>query len=501
MDSFMDNGLFAKENNILPYIFTEEERSNLCNELSAGGLEAMLDIIEIAQGDNDMPSLNIGEKVCLVLADADSYMKKLESRDSIFSRFYKECKNLTFNKFLYELPKNDSQYDFKSSWRKYLESAEEIDFCKSKTHLNDEEMSRLLSIMEKTFIDDKEIEKEDDNFLNSIMDESRFQCWIACLLTSLYYISIHEEKEQLPDFLFKLIILSAKAGVENNKSLYNRWLKVVGRNGIRNQIKVHSQKLFEKDPTDRTILSVFLLYYYQKSYSDGGDYLFTELIDFYCDTMVKKLNFEEFLREHQYGKVFCEEYKSYCSSHQIEPRININSILDMPLHLERDKPSYDKNRYYKLNKNRFNNCNEGLDGEYAALSKLYNAMKKYGTPSDDYEELFIYRFSGIYQKGTSIDEKYSSEIKMNWEWRIKQTLPVIVRLLYQEGKNDKIPYKPIASYFGIEETNGFSSLCNKIGEKSLNSFRAMLTDCGFSGFDDIVQQIKDAKDNSKNKHQ
>ena len=81
MDSFMDNGLFAKENNVFPYIFTEEERSNLCNELLAGGFEAMLDIIKIAQGDNDTPSLNIGEKVCLLLADADPYMKKIESRD------------------------------------------------------------------------------------------------------------------------------------------------------------------------------------------------------------------------------------------------------------------------------------------------------------------------------------------------------------------------------------------------------------------------------------
>lgn len=500
MDSFMDNGLFAKENNVLPYIFTEEERSNLCNELLAGGFEAMLDIIKIAQGDNDTPSLNIGEKVCLLLADADPYMKKIESRDSIYSRFYKDCKNLTFNKFLYELPKNDSQYDFKSSWRKYLKSAEEIDFCKSKTHLNDEEMGRLLSIMKKTFIDDKEIEKEDDNFLNSIMDESRFQCWIACIFTSLYYISIHEEKEQLPDSLFKFTILSAKAGVENNKSLYNRWLKVVGRNGIRNQIKVLSQMVFERDRTDKTILNMFLLYYYQESYSDGGEFLFTELIDSYCDTMVKKVKFEEFLRDHQYGKVFCKEYKSYCLSHQIEPKININSILDMPLSLERDKPSYDKNWYYKLNENRFSNPDEGLDGEYTALSKLYNALKNYGTPSNDYEELFIYRFSGIYQKDAPI-EKYRSEIKMNWEWKSKQTLPVIIRLLYQEGKTGIKPYRAIASYFGIEETNGFSSMCNNVGKKSLDSISATLTDCGFTGFDDIVQQIKEEKDTRKKKHQ
>lgn len=488
MDSFMDNGLFAKENNILPYIFTEEERSNLCKKLSAGGVESMLDIIEIVQSNNDMPSLNIGEKICLLLADADPYMKKFESRDSIYSRFYKECKNLTFNKFLYELPNNDSQYDFKSSWRKYMESAEEINFCKSKTHLNDEEMSRLSSIMEKTFIDDKEIEKEDENFLNSIMDESRFQCWIACLLTSLYYISIHEEKEQLPDFLSKLIILSAKAGVENNKSLYNRWLKAVGRNGIRNQIKVLSQMVFKSDHTDSTILYMFLLYYYQESYSDGGEYLFTELIDSYSDTMVKKIKFEEFLRGHQYGKVFCEEYKSYCSSHQIEPKINISSILDMPLNLERDKPSYDKDKYYKLNENRFSTPDEGLDGEYTALSKLYNALKNYGTPSDDYEELFIYRFSGIYQKDAPI-EKYRSENKMEWNWTIKQTLPVVIRLLFQE-KTGRIPYKAIASYFGIEDTNGFSSLCKSVGQNSLESIRAMLTDCGFTGFDDIVQQIK-----------
>jgi hypothetical protein len=160
----------------------------------------------------------------------------------------------------------------------------------------------------------------------------------------------------------------------------------------------------------------------------------------------------------------------------------------MPLNLERDKPSYDKDKYYKLNENRFSTPDEGLDGEYTALSKLYNALKNYGTPSDDYEELFIYRFSGIYQKDAPI-EKYRSENKMEWNWKRKQTLPVVIRLLFQE-KTGRIPYKAIASYFGIEDTNGFSSLCKSVGQNSLESIRAMLTDCGFTGFDDIVQQIK-----------
>ena len=61
--------------------------------------------------------------------------------------------------------------------------------------------------------------------------------------------------------------------------------------------------------------------------------------------------------------------------------------------------------------------------------------------------------------------------------------------LFQE-KTGRIPYKAIASYFGIEDTNGFSSLCKSVGQNSLESIRAMLTDCGFTGFDDIVQQIK-----------
>lgn len=495
MDSFMDNGLFAKENNILPYIFTEEERSDLYKEISAGGMMA---ILEMVQSDNDILSLNIGGKICLLLIDVDSYMKKIESRDSIYSRVYKECKNLTFNKFLYELTENDSQYDFKSNWRKYLESAEEIAFCKSKTHLNDEELSRLLSIMEKTFIDEKEIEREDDIFLNSIMDESKFQCWVACFLTSIYYIIIHEEKEQLPDSLNEIIILSVKLTVEKNKSLYNRWLKAVGKNGIRNQIKVLSQKLFEKDPTDRTILSVFLLYYYQKSYSDGGDYLFTELIDFYCDTMVKKLNFEEFLREHQYGKVFCEEYKSYCSSHQIEPRININSILML---LERDDPSYNKKRYYRLSEKRISNNNGDLSDEYNALSKLYDALKEQGcSPKEECKQLFVYRFSGICLQGSQIDREFGLENKMEWEWSKKQILPVIIRLLYQEGTMGHVPYTDIASFFKNENSNSFSSKCKHVGKKSLSAICDMLKQCGFTGFDDIYQHIIGEKEYSKKKH-
>ena len=213
--------------------------------------------------------------------------------------------------------------------------------------------------------------------------------------------------------------------------------------------------------------------------------------------MVRKMKFMEFLKSHPFGKDYCVEYEKYCKSHHKEPLFNTNTIIGT-LELERDNTN-NKNMYYKINENRF--CDKSLFDEYTALSKLYNALKDYGTPSDDYEDLFIYRFSGIYQKGTSIVEKYRSEIKMIWEWKKEQTLPVIIRLLYQEGKTGIKPYRAIASYFGIEETNGLSSMCNSVGKKSLDSISATLTDCGFTGFDDIVQQIKEEKDTRKKKHQ
>ena len=491
MDSFMDNGLFAKENNILHYIFTKEECDKLYKDI---GVEGRNVILELLENGGAIPALNTGKKICLLDMEIDPYIRSLETRDSIYSRFYQKCKNISFDTFLYEIRENPSQYDFKHNWKKYLGDNDEIEFLKTKMHLSDNELTHLLSIMNKAFIDNETIESDDDNF-DSIMDNSRFRCFIACVLTSLTYILTHN-KEKTPEEVYLFAILTAEKVVNKNKELYKKWLEKVGKNGIRNQIKVNSQKLFEKGNHDKNILSVFLLYY--RMDSNDWSVLFTEEMDYYCDSMVKKIKFEEFLRNHQYGREFVEEYKKYCSTNHIEPKISINSILML---LERDDPSYNKKRYYRLSEKRISNNNGDLSDEYNALSKLYDALKEQGcSPKEECKQLFVYRFSGICLQGSQVDREFGLENKMEWEWSKKQILPVIIRLLYQEGTMGLIPYTDIASFFKNENSKSFSSKCKHVGKKSLTAIYDMLKQCGFTGFDDIYQHIIDEKENRKKKH-
>ena len=478
MDSIMDNGLYAEENNILPYVFTEDERNYLMNE-----------IIECEEAEeNDLIALDAKDKILILIHEAELYMgeEEYEKRNSVYLGFYQKYNNITYDAILYGTAENEHQSDVKCYWKKYLASTKEIDFCKSRIHLNDEEMSHLLSILEKAFVRDETIDRDDDAFFRTTLSEGRLRCFFACISTSMYFLLLQEMRKLNANTIIALSH-SADLIVNKNKELYDKWLEAIGTNGIKNQLMVFSKLYFEKND-ENIILFIFLLYYFQQSYPNEGGLQIMSFVDNYCDTLVRKLKFEKFVKKHRFGKDFCEEYKRYCLFHTIEPRININSILDIPIELERDTSSNERNRYNKISENRFFNHNGDLHVEYTALSKLYNALKNYGTPSDDYEELFIYRFSGIYQKDAPI-EKYRSENKMEWNWKRKQTLPVVIRLLFQE-KTGRIPYKAIASYFGIEDTNGFSSLCKSVGQNSLESIRAMLTDCGFTGFDDIVQQIK-----------
>ncbi len=494
MDTFLDNGLFAAENNILHYIFTKEECDKIYKDIAIGAVDVIQDLFQ-SENDINIPVLNTSKKICLLSMEIDTYISSLETRDSIYSRVYQKCKNLTFDTFLYEVRENPSHYDFKNNWKKYLENNDEIEFLKAKAHLSDNEVNRLLSIMKKAFIEDETIESEDDDdFFDSIMDNSRFRCWIACIITSLLYIAHNEEQTTEDANMFT--VLTAEKVVNKNKELYNKWLEAVGKNGIRNQIKVNSQKLFEAGNHDNNILSVFLVYYFM----DSNDWtiLFTEKMEYYCDSMVKKIKLEEFLRNHQYGREFVEEYKKYCSTNHIEPKININSILML---LERDDSSYNRKRYYRLSEKRISKYNGDLSDEYNALSKLYDALKKYGcSPKEECKQLFVYRFSGICLQGTQIDREFGLENKMEWEWSKKQILPVIIRLLYQEWTVGPIPYTDIASFFENENPKGFSSKCKHVGKKSLTAICNMLKQCGFTGFDDIYQQIIEEKKNSKNRH-
>ena len=491
MDSVIDNDLFVEENNILPYIFTKDERTYLMNEI--------MDCEEAE--DNDLNALDTLDKILILIHEAELYMAEEENvkRNSIYLGFYRKYNNITYDSVLYGPAENEDQSDAKCYWKKYLESTKEIDFCKSKIHLNNEEMSHLLSIMEKAFFHDEKIDSDDDAFFRATLSEGRLQCFYACITTSMYFLLIQDIREELD--VNKIIAISHSACliINKNKELYDKWLEAIGTNGIKNQMKVFSQLSFE-DNNENIILCVFLIYYLQQSYQSGGGFQIMCLVDNYCDTLVRKLMFEKFVKKHRFGKVFCEEYKRYCKVHMIEPRININSILGMPLELERDTPSNEKNRYYKISENSYFNHNGDLNVEHESLSKLYNALIANGcSPVACNKGLFIYRFSGIYQKGTQIDREFRLENKMEWKWSRKQILPIIIRLLFQEGKGGKPPFSAIASFFKNEDPKSFSSKCKHVGENSLNGRCEMLKQCGFTGFDDIRQQILDEKKTSAKK--
>ena len=452
---------------------------------------------ELVQGvkKTDLSKVDIGTKTCLLFNDAVRYMSQFENRESIYSQLFQQFENTTFESLLYSLPENNRQYDFEQYWKELMESTEEMSFIKSKTGIDDNQLHTILSTMRKAHSDGNEKNISDNDLSNNIFkDNQQLRRFMASICTSFkMLLNSQMVKTNHHDALIALTTIEAFISLYQDK--YDQWFEVVGEKGVENQIKALSQMLFEPNNPDVIILLSFLQHLLLNSYNNRGDYQFTSFIHPYCNTMVRKMKFMEFLKSHPFGKDYCVEYEKYCKSHQVEPLFNTNTIIGT-MELERDN-TINNNMYYKLDENRF--CNKSLIGEYTALSKLYDALKNYGTPTRDYKELFIYRFSGIYQKDTPL-EKYRSENKMEWNWTIKQTLPVVIRLLFQDEKTGRIPYKAIALYFGIEDTNGFSSLCKKVGNNSLESIRAMLTDCGFTGLDDIYQQIIDEKENSKKKH-
>ena len=482
----MDNGLFAEENNILPHLFSEEERKGMSNLFMHLKSEIHKDS-ELVQGlkETDLSEVDFGTKTCLLFNDTAKYMSQIEKKESIYSQLYQQFENITFETFLYKLPDNNRQYDFDRYWKKVMESNEEMSYIKTKTGIDDSQLCTILSTMRESHFDGNK-KNTNDNDLNSSVfkDEQQLRCFLASICTSyIMLFNQHLVKTNHHDGLIILTVIETFIYLIQDK--YDKWFKIVGEKGVENQVKVLSQMIFETKNPDVIILLSFLQHLLLNSYNNGGDYQFTSFIHPYCNTMARKMKFMEFLKSHPFGKDYCVEYEKYCKSHQVEPLFNTNTIIGT-MELERDN-TINNNMYYKLDENRF--CNKSLIGEYTALSKLYDALKNYGTPTRDYKELFIYRFSGIYQKDTPL-EKYRSENKMEWNWTIKQTLPVVIRLLFQDEKTGRIPYKAIALYFGIEDTNGFSSLCKKVGNNSLESIRAMLTDCGFTGLDDIVQRIK-----------
>lgn len=498
----MDNGRFAEENNILPQLFPDEKRKEMASLFIFIYSEVHKDT-ELVQEikEADLSTVDIGTKTCLLFNDTVRYMSQFENRESIYLQLLQQFENKTFESLLYSLPENNRQYDFDRYWKKLIESTDEIGFIKSKTDIDDNQLHTILSTMRKAHSVGNEKNISDNDLNNDIFkDIQQFRRFMASICTSFKMLfNSQMVKTDHHDVLITLATIETLISLNQDK--YDQWFEVVGEKGVENQVKALSQILFESNNPDVIILFSFLQHLLLNSYKNGGDYQFTSFIHPYCNTMVKKMKFMEFLKSHPFGKDYCVEYKKYCISQKAEPLFNIDSIIGIPWGLERDNPSKDKSWYYKLNMNRFVNQSVGLVDEYNALSKLYDALIDRGSsPIVHCKDLFIYRFSGIYQKGAPIEQKFRLENKMEWKWNKKQILPVIIRLLYQEGKGGRPPYTTIASFFDNEDSKGFSSKCKNVGEKSLKEISAMLKGCGFTGFDDIYQEFIDEKEYSKKKH-
>ena len=196
------------------------------------------------------------------------------------------------------------------------------------------------------------------------------------------------------------------------------------------------------------ILSLFI-YYFGLYSKFSPKYLYEFKLGQLLTSPVQIARFVNFLKEHEYSKVFVDGYSDYCKANDVSPLFDVSSINGVT-----KDPKWDEDPEHS-------SCFEKIPtlSDIGTLERklilLYEELVKEGFLTNDTQpELFVYRLSGILPfypmpNETSGGDKYY----IKWNSTLG-ALAYLVNKLYRNNRTGAPKFKQIGMFFIPRYSNG-----------------------------------------------
>lgn len=496
-DSLID-ALDIERNNVLKDMISPDEGRELASEFN--------DIYQSLVSEVDRKEdLSQAEKAYLFLNDVGKHKLSKLSDLEIRSVAYKGIYGVDIEKAL--MTKNTPSEDNKIMVLIILgclfADDEEKELFKTSLNISDAQFNSVMDKLEQMLEEDvdeaKSAELEAIILRNVNSDKISFYRNLSFHAFVAFLKNIDILGKVVPSKDPIIEIKAIQRFVGRHMTLFNEWRSYINEN-------VHSQvfsRIFADDNFSdvNSVLGYFTDYYIIKQL-DGGK-SFIEDVNKLCESPKDKKQFVDMVKKHEFGMAFCNEYLRLCGLCSIDPIFDVNKVIN-GVNLIYDKDNTrGKEWFVRIPEDRIAGSDGKLADEnrnalfYRNLSSLYDDLSDYATITNDQRRLFIYRLSGVYEEGCNVNEEFNPNFKMEWTWKRKQFLPVLAHMLF-ESEDGFVPQMAVVRFFGLTDSNGMTSLWQRLSSKRFDEYKCLLENCGFTvpdyvkkKFDDIHKTRKD----------
>jgi hypothetical protein len=330
-----------------------------------------------------------------------------------------------------------------------------------------------------------------DEIPKFLMDEKKFKSFMTfnAAATLEKYIRQQYESSTVKDTEKTILrtVRAAKLLVKNDFDRYKLWesstndkvqqAQFMWSLDIFKQISSNSSNIITEEEQIQFLLLMFMSYYVTYSEHWRG-FCFGHELKKSCDSPKKTLKFIQHLRNHKYGRDFCNEYKVYLNNSNERPLFDLGVIVPSMPTLERDNHIEHNDWFKPIDKSKVASQNE--EDIFKAVRELFYKLKENKCiASDSSENLFIYRFTGYLTP-------QPLEAKIKWIGSYNNTLAFIFKCLYtkKDGVHEisKPKYSKLVEFFTPRISNG-SALADSLDSRKKLKIMVMLKECGFVNID------------------
>ena len=307
-------------------------------------------------------------------------------------------------------------------------------------NLSKEQQTELILFLEKPNSDVNSIP-------DFIMNEDRLRDLGVFMNASLLEMEIEKSaKKSISNQQFIKMWKASKYAVECFPQEYQLW-DASTKNKADQVLLLGQRTPMDKQDKDEifyaSALSAFLCYYTLYDDNKGKSLIFENDVKEICKDPMRTAKFIEFLKNYEYGSLFCSEYAKYVEETGITPMFALDAIEPKPLVLTVDNNKEHKDWFLAVDNKLFKDNNNAT--KYESLLKLYSCLVEKGwIDADTPKALFIYRLSGL---GTPVD--LSNDLAIKRICPYKKIKELADHLYYRE---ERPPYRTFLKFFG-EQTN------------------------------------------------
>lgn len=312
---------------------------------------------------------------------------------------------------------------------------------------------------------------DENSIPDFIMNEDRLRDLGVFMNASLLEMEIEKSaKNSLSNQQFIKIWKASKYAVECFPQEYQLW-DASTKNKADQVLLLGQRTPMDKQDKDEifyaSALNAFLCYYTLYD-NKGKSLIFENDVKEICKDPMRTAKFIEFLKNYEYGSLFCSEYAKYVEETGITPMFALDAIEPKPLVLTVDNNKEHKDWFLAVDNKLFKDNNNAT--KYESLSKLYSCLVEKGwIDADTPKTVFIYRFSGL---DTPADLSNDSTIKII-KCPYKKLKELVDHLYYRE---ERPPYKAFLRFFD-KDTN-LSSYKSKT--EDVEEIKSIFKKCGLN---------------------